>query len=302
MIRRRNLFCYAMVAPALLLVLVIGVYPMLDSIRLAFLQYDLLRIPAEGTPFVGLANFGAIFSEPRFIQTLQTTFLFTILAVSGNLCLALTISTVLNQDFRGRGTLRTIVLVPWVTPPVVAAAVWLWLYEPGRSPLNQVLSQLGLIERNIGFLTDTATYWGPLSIPLLSVTLVRIWFGLPFAVIMLLAGLQSIPRDLYEAAELDGASVFTRFRTITIPLLKPVLTILLALLVIGGLGHFDINYVMTGGGPNNMTNTLAVIAYQEAFNSFRFDYAAAISVVILIFTSMIAVFYIWRRFKELQEI
>jgi multiple sugar transport system permease protein len=161
---------------------------------------------------------------------------------------------------------------------------------------------LGIIERNIGFLTDISSQWGPISIPLLSVSVVRIWFGLPFAVIMVLAGLQSIPKDLYEAAELDGASMIERFRSVTIPLLMPVLTILLALLTIGGLGHFDINYVMTGGGPNNFTNTLAVIAYQEAFTSFRFDYASAIATVILVFTTMIAMVYIWRRYKELHDI
>lgn len=291
-----------MIAPALGLVLLIGVYPMLDSIRLAFLEYDLLTLRTSGTPFVGFDNFRTIFDDPEFIQTLRNTITFTIIAVGGTLILALIIAQTLNQDFRGRGTLRTIVLVPWVTPPVVASAIWLWMYEPARSPINQVLRELGIIERNIGFLTDVNSVWGPISIPLLSVSAVRIWFGLPFSVVMILAGLQSIPKDLYEAAELDGASVFERFRSITIPLLKPVLTILLALLTISGMGHFDINFVMTGGGPNNLTSTLAVDAYQEAFSSFRFDYASAISTVILAFTTVIALIYIWRRFKELQEI
>ena len=302
MVLRRNLFCYAMVAPALCLVLLIGVYPMLDSIRLAFLEYDLLTVRTSGTPFVGLENFRTVLADPWFIQTLQNTVVFTIIAVGGTMVLGLVIAQTLSQEFRGRGTLRTVVLIPWVTPPVVASAIWLWMYEPARSPINQVLREVGIIDRNIGFLIDISNQWGPISIPLLSVSLVRIWFGLPFAVIMLLAGLQSIPKDLYEAAELDGASVIERFRSITIPLLMPVLTILLALLTIGGLGHFDINYVMTGGGPNNLTSTLAVNAYQEAFTSFRFDYAATISTVVLVGTTAIALVYIWRRYKELQEV
>lgn len=299
---QRNLFCYGMVTPALILVILLGVYPMLDSLRLAFLQYDLLRLPSEGSPFVGFRNFREIFGDPRFTQTLQNTFVFVIVGVTVTVSVALIVAQVLNQDFRGRGSLRSIVLIPWVTPPVVTSAIWLWVYEPGRSPINQVLRELGLIERNIGFLTDTSNQWGPISVPLLAVSAVRIWYGLPFAVIMLLAGLQSIPKDLYEAAQLDGASVVERFRSITLPLLRPVLTILVALMSISGLGHFDINYVITGGGPNNLTNILAVNAYQEAFTSFRFDHAAAISTVILMFTSLIAAFYILRRYQELQEL
>lgn len=296
--RRRTLFCYLMIAPALFLVLTLGIYPMLDSLRLAVLQYDLMRIPTEGTPFVGLRNFETIFQDARFLQTLRNTLVFVIIAVGSVVLLGLLIAQVLNLEFPGRGTLRSVVLIPWVIPPVVASAIWMWVYQPDRSPINQVLRELGLISMNIRFLTDSANTWGWANIPMLAVSSVRVWNGLPFVTVMILAGLQSISADIYEAAEIDGAGTFDKFRYVTIPMLRPVLAILITLLTIGGIGHFEINYIMTGGGPNNLTNVLAVMAYQQAFTLFRFDLASAISSVILIMTAIIAALYIRDRIRE----
>jgi multiple sugar transport system permease protein len=296
MVRRRNIFCYLMVSPALFLVLALGVYPMIDSLRLSVVQYDLMRIPTEGTPFVGLANFREIFEDARFRQALVNTWMFVILAVGGVVLLGMLIAQVLNLPFRGRGTLRSLVLVPWVIPPVVASAIWMWMYQPDRSPINQVLRALGLIDTNIRFLTDASNTFGPISVPMLAVTSVRIWGGIPFVTVMILAGLQSIPNDIYESAEIDGANTMQKFWNVTIPMLRPVLSILITLLVIGGLGHFEINYIMTGGGPANLTNILAVMAYQQAFTLFRFDLAAAMSTVILMMTGIIAFIYIRGRF------
>jgi ABC-type sugar transport system permease subunit len=292
---RRNIFSYLMVAPALLLVLVLGVYPMLDSLRLAMVQYDLMRLDTEGSPFVGFANFQTIFANPRFVGAFVNTILFAIIAVGSVTLLGLLIAQVLNLSFRGRGVLRSLVLVPWVIPPVVASAIWMWVFQPERSPINQVLKALGLIDGNIKFLTDAMNTLGPLSIPMLSVSAVRIWGGLPFVTVMILAGLQSIPQDIYESAEIDGAGVLQKFWYVTIPMLRATLAILVTLLFIGGLGHFEINYIMTGGGPSNLTNILAVMAYQQAFTQYRFDLAAAISSVILVLTGIVAAFYIRDR-------
>ncbi|MBX2999239.1 MAG: sugar ABC transporter permease [Caldilineaceae bacterium] len=296
--RRRTLFCYLMVAPALFLVLTLGVYPMLDSLRLAVLQYDLMRIPTEGTPFVGLRNFETIFQDARFLQTLRNTLVFVVIAVGSVIFLGLLIAQVLNLEFPGRGTLRSAVLIPWVIPPVVASAIWMWVYQPDRSPINQVLRELGLITMNIRFLTDATNTWGWVNIPMLAVSSVRVWNGLPFVTVMILAGLQSISSDIYEAAEIDGAGTLDKFRYVTIPMLRPVLAILITLLTIGGIGHFEMNYIMTGGGPNNLTNVLAVMAYQQAFTLFRFDLASAISSVILVITAIIAGLYIRDRIRE----
>jgi len=292
---RRNIFSYIMVAPALLLVLALGVYPMLGSLRLAMVQYDLMRLDTEGSPFVGFANFRTIFDDPRFLGAFINTILFAVISVGSVTLLGLLIAQVLNMNIRGRGALRSLVLVPWVIPPVVASAIWMWVFQPERSPINQVLKALGLIDSNIKFLTDATHTLGPLSIPMLSVSAVRIWGGLPFVTVMILAGLQSIPHDIYESAEIDGAGAFQKFWYVTIPMLRATLAILVTLLFIGGLGHFEINYIMTGGGPSNLTNILAVMSYQQAFTQYRFDLAAAISSVILLLTSIVAAFYIRDR-------
>ena len=249
----------------------------------------------DGTPFVGFANFRTIFENPRFLGAFLNTIIFAVIAVGSVTFLGLLIAQVLNLNMRGRGALRTLVLVPWVIPPVVASAIWMWVFRPERSPINQVLKALGLIEGNIKFLTDATNTLGPLSIPMLAVPTVRIWGGLPFVTVMILAGLQSIPNDIYESAEIDGAGTFQKFWFVTIPMLRATLAILVTLLFIGGLGHFEVNYIMTGGGPGNLTNILAVMSYQQAFTQYRFDLAAAISSVILVLTGIVAAFYIRDR-------
>jgi multiple sugar transport system permease protein len=296
--RSRLIFCYVMVAPAVLLVLTLTVYPMLESLRMSFVQYDLMRINVDGTPFVGLKNFETVFADRRFTISLLNTFLFAVIVVSTVLFLGLMIAQLLNMAFRGRGILRSMILIPWVTPPVVAATVWVWMYQPERSPFNQILRALGIIQLNIRFLGDPATFLGGISIPMLAVSSVRVWNGLPFVTLMILAGLQSIPQELYEAAEIDGAGALARMRHITLPGIRPVLAILATLLGLGAVGHFEVNYVMTGGGPRDLTSILAVLAYRQAFSFYRFDLASAITTVILLLTSVIAVFYIRSRMSE----
>jgi ABC-type sugar transport system permease subunit len=281
-----------MVAPALILVLALGVYPMVDSLRLSFLQYDLMRIHTEGTPFVGFQNFVTVFQDPRFLQTLQNTLVAVSIVVPAVVILGMIVAMVLNRNFRGRGLLRSLVLVPWVTPPVVASSIWMWVFQPERSPINQILRALGIIDVNIRFLTDATNKFGPLSVPLLSVGLVRVWGGLPFVSVMLLAGLQSIPVEIYEAAEIDGANGVQKFFFVTLPQLRSVLTVLVTLLFIGGIGIFNVHFIMTRGGPQNLTNVLSVMSYIQAFSFYRFDLASAVSSIILIITGLISVFYV----------
>ncbi|MDF2797352.1 MAG: sugar transporter permease [Devosia sp.] len=296
MTRQKYLFCYLMVAPAMLITAALGIYPMLFSLWMSFVEYDLLRVNEFGTPFVGLDNYVEVFSDPRFVQTLFNTIIFTILAVAATLGFGLLLSQVLNINYRGRTALRMLVCVPWFVPPAVASAIWMWLLNTDRSPINFLLQDFGLITSNVRWLTDSAT-WGPFSIPMMSIVAVRVWNGLPFAVIFLLAALQSIPRSLYEAAEVDGASLLQKFWYVTLPMLRPVLAILITLLVIGGLGSFEINYIMTGGGPQNLTNIMAVYSYQQAFSFFRFDLASASSGVIFLMTGFISIFYLRSQLK-----
>lgn len=297
MTRQRYLFCYLMVTPALLITVILGIYPMIQSLWMSFVEYDLLRKQEFGTPFVGLKNYAAVLSDPRFVQAIANTILFTVMAVALNLIFALLLSQVLSARYRGRTILRVFVMVPWFVPPAVASAIWMWLLNTDRSPINFLLTSLGLITSNIRFLTDLGT-WGPFSLPMLSIIAVRVWSGLPFAVIFLLAALQSIPRSLYEAAEVDGAGIWQKFWHVTLPSLKPVLSILSLLLIIGGIGSFEINYIMTGGGPQNLTNIMAVYSYQQAFSFYRFDLASASSGVILLITGLMCIFYIRSQFRK----
>ncbi len=295
--RDKLIFCYAMVAPALIVTVGLGIYPMIASMIMSFQRYDLLQISEIGTPFVGLDNYITVFSDPRFVQTLVNTILFTVIAVVVSVAMGLFLSQIINANFKGRSVLRTLVFVPWFVPPVVASAIWMWLLQTERSPINHALQSAGLIDSNIRFLTDPSTF-GPFSIPMMAVAAVRVWNGLPIIIIFLLAGLQSIPKGLYEAAEIDGASIMQKFRYVTLPMLRPVISILLALLVMNGIGQFEINYIMTGGGPQNLTNIMAVYSYQQAFMFYRFDYAAAASGVILLMTSLVCIYYVREQTKD----
>lgn len=298
MARKRDLFCYLMVAPALILVLALGLYPMLASIRMSFLQYDLMLIPTEGTPFVGFQNYLSVFAMPDFLQALGNTLAFVVAAVGSVVILGLLVAQVLSREFRGRGMVRTLVLISWFIPPVVAAGIWNWMFQPDRSPINIVLKFLGIITTNVRWLTDSSWVLGPLSLPFFAIALVRVWNGLPFTITFIMAGLQSISHEIYEAAEIDGANGFQRFIFVTLPMIKPVLAILITLLAIGGIGAFDINYIMTGGGPKGLTNVLAVMSYNQAFSQYRFDLAATIANVILTMTGIIGFFYVRHQIKE----
>lgn len=293
----KNVFCYLMVAPALLVTVLLGIYPMIASLILSFQSYDLLSGQRDAIEWVGLRNYRDVLSDPRFVQTISQTVIFTILAVAIVVAMGLFLAQVVNARFRGRGVLRTLIFSPWFVPPVVASAIWMWLLQTERSPINAVLRDWGLISGNIRFLTDPET-WGPFSIPMMSIVAVRVWNGLPFVIIFLLAGLQSIPKSLYEAADMDGAGILQKFRHVTLPMLRPVLMVLLALLFMGGFGHFEMNYIMTQGGPRNLTNVLAVWSYQEGFAFFRFDRAAAAAGIILAMTSVVCAIYLRLQYKD----
>lgn len=295
--RQKRIFCLLMVLPAILLTLVLGLIPMFTSLGWSFLEYDLLRVQEHGTPFVGLKNYGTVLDDDRFLRSISNTFLMTGLVAVVAITLGLVLAHVMRAKYRGRAIVRVLICAPWFVPPVVAAAIWAWLLNADRSPINSALMDAGLIETNIRFLTDSST-WGPFSIPLLSVTAVRIWNGLPFVVIFLLAGMQSIPRDLYEAVDVDGGNLWSQFRHVTLPLLRPIIGVLVMLLLITGIGHFEINYIMTGGGPQDLTNVMAVYSYLQAFNFFRFDLASAAGGLILLFTGIICIIYIRSQLRS----
>lgn len=300
--RRRSrgfLFEALMVLPALLVVAVFGLYPLIDTLRMSFLDYDIFRIHFAGTPFVGLENYAAILSQPAFLQTFLNTAVFGLVVTTAILVVALAVAPVLNRKVFGTGLLRGIALMPWFVPGIVASAIWLWMFSPGQSPINQVLMELGWIDVPLRFLGETGT-WGPFSLPLAAIAVARIWGGLPIAITLILAGLQSIDNAIYDAAKMDGANRWQTFLHITLPQLRPTLLILTSLLLIATVGHFELVYLMTGGGPDNLTNVLAVYSYQKAFVDGQYGLAAAASSIILVISAVIGAFYIMldRRSRE----
>lgn len=228
--------------------------------------------------FVGLANYRFLLSDPRFWSALKNTLLFTAASVSLELAIGLGIALLLQRGSR-LGPVRAVVLIPWVIPTVVTAKMWEWIYHPGFGLLNY------LLETDINWLGDPR--WAmPAAI------VADVWKTAPFAVILFVAGLQAIPRDLYLAARVDGASGLQIFRSITLPLLKPVILIVLLFRTLDAFRVFDTIYVLTGGGPANTTETLSIYAYKVLFQILEFGYGSALAVATFFAVMMISLIYI----------
>jgi multiple sugar transport system permease protein len=207
-----------------------------------------------------------------------------VLGVTGQLLVALPIALLLNVDFRGRGFYRGALLIPWVMPSVVAAFTWVWMYDGSFGIINHILMQLHLIEKPIIWLgkKDTA---------LLAVVIEHIWKGFPFPMVMLLASLQTIPKDIYEAADVDGASRWQKVMRITIPLIMPTLALCTVFLTIWTFNSFENIWLMTEGGPLNASETLTTYVYKVAFQSFDLGKAASSALIMLSMLSVVIAIY-----------
>ncbi|HHV94846.1 MAG TPA: sugar ABC transporter permease [Firmicutes bacterium] len=287
--QREALFPYIMLSPALVAVLVLSFYPIFLGLRLSFYDYTLLY---QSRPFIGWQNYIELMRDATFWSSLTNTLLYTVLNGVGSTIIGLGVALLLNRESRIRGFLRSFSLFPWVIPSVVFSYVWMWFFQRDFSPINDLLMRLGLISEPIAFLGNLDWGIGPFTLPFLSVLVVRLWSSFPMKAVMLLAGLQSIPAELYEAARIDGATTWQQFRHVTLPMLVPVLGVILTLTLIWNFGHFDINYLMTQGGPRNATNVMAVAVYLTGFGQFRLGYAAAMGGIMLLVTSLIAIVYI----------
>ncbi|MBK9088540.1 MAG: sugar ABC transporter permease [Holophagales bacterium] len=252
----------------LLLALVVGV-PALRVVLLGFTRTEL----ADGvvSSWAGLATHARTFADGRFLSALRNTAVFTSLSVSLEVTLGMALALLLDRSFRGRGALRAVVLVPWALPTSVMALAWAWIFHDTFGMANDLLSRLGLIEAPVAWLARPATAMAALVVA-------DAWKTTPFVALILLAGLQAVPSEVLEAARVDGAGSWQRFRRITLPLLVPSLVVATLFRSIQAWGAFDIVYVMTGGGPGGSTETLSLYAFQSWFRYLDFGYGAAIAV------------------------
>jgi multiple sugar transport system permease protein len=275
----------AMLAPMLLvLVLVIG-YPLLDSFWLSLHRAN-LATPEQGQPFVGLSNYLYAFNQPDFWYSIQRTLYFTVLSVALELALGIVFAVLLNERFRGNLGARLAMIFPWALLTVSNGVLWAWILNPTYGVANALLVQLGVLSTPKPWLSDT--FW-----TMNVIILADAWKTVPNMTLLLLAGLQPISADLYEAADVDGATRWQKFTGITLPLLRPVILVAVALRTIGAFKVFDIIYVLTGnGGPANSTKVIAFYDYDQAFHYLFFGYGAAISWLITAFMLVMIVIYI----------
>jgi len=277
---------YILLAPTIILLLILTVYPLIFAVA-ASLQTVNIRNGA--VTFAGLSNFTYIFTDDLFWNAAKNTAIYTVSAVVLEFVLGMALALILSEQFAARNVFRTIFLAPMMLPPIVVAITFKILYMQQYGIANWLLGLVGIK----GMLWESGPHTA-----LFSLILVDVWEWTPFMFLILLAGLQAIPTEPYEAAKVDGASWFQAFRHVTFPLLTPAVLIAVILRLMDTLRIFDQVFVMTGGGPANTTETLSLYIYQTGFRFFNVGYATAMSFVVMILTTLISNFFISRLRAE----
>jgi multiple sugar transport system permease protein len=259
--------------PLAVLVGLVFVYPALRTIGLSFLREN--AATDFHSHFIGLENFKRMAGDSRLIRSFRVTAVFTIVSVSLEFALGLILALSANRLVKGQDTVRTILLIPWTLPTAVIAVLWAWIFNDQFGVANAVLLRLKILSAPVSWL---ATAGGAMT----AVVVADVWKTVPFVFIILLAGTQSIPTELYEAIEIDGGGEWAKFRFVTWPLLAPFAFTALIFRAIQAFGIFDLVYVMTGGGPGGETETVSMYVYQTFMRYLDFGYGAAISVAIVL--------------------
>ncbi|NOY08595.1 MAG: sugar ABC transporter permease [Spirochaetes bacterium] len=263
---------YLFLAPSLIIFAVYRITPMFWNLLLSFKKWNFL----SANIWVGLKNYRMMIRDPVFWESFKNTIIYFAAGSPTAIIFAILMALLVNQNIRGRNTYRSIIFLPYPLTTVAIGIIWKWLYNEKVGLINYILRSLGIIDKNIPFLNS-------FSLALPSVIITSIWQVVGFFMIIILTGLQSIPEQLYEAAELDGASHRKRFYYITLPLLKPSIFLCFIIGIINSFTMFDLVYVMTNGGPGHSTEILVSYIYKNAFTFSRIGYAAAITVFLFLF-------------------
>jgi len=273
--------------PVLIPVIILSVFPILRGIYLGFTDY---RLGSE-INFNFLDNYYYMLQDRYFWRSFLVGFIWTFSVTIGQIIFGLGLALLLNNKFRFNSLTRVLILIPWAMPPVIRGIMWRFIYDTDAGVINYFFINAGILDTPVNWL-NSFTY----TIP--AIIVVGLWGEIPKAAIFLLAGLKTIPRDLYESAKLDGANFWQEFRQITIPMLKPILAAIVSLSFMWNFNTFGLVWVLTQGGPGGMTRLPMLAAYEEAFRYGNVGYAAAIGNIMIIAISIILYFYLKKQFKE----
>lgn len=287
-----TLFTILLLLPAGIIMALVTIYPLVRSFMISMLQWDLKK-PDLAHDFVGLENYKYILGDPTFWQSMKTTLFFVLCSVSLNIFFAFFIALMLNRDFRGRNFVRMLTLLPWAIPNVVNGIMWKWILNPSYGALNGLLYSLGLIDEYVIWL-------GTPNGALIMCVLADVWKEIPFIMLMFLAALQTIPKDLYEVAKIDGANAFQELWNITIPMVKPTLFVAITLRTIWALKSFDLIYTLTAGGPSNGTNVIGYYAYEKTFVSLNLSRGSAVAYLMTIIVAILVILYQRALYKDVR--
>ncbi len=257
---------YFLISPAVFLMLVLLAYPFVLAVYISMTD----RVLGETGKFIWFANFFKLVQDPIFRNTVWNSFVYTFATVFLKMFLGIILALLLNQDIPARNLIRGAILLPWIVPTSLSVLTWLWMFDSLFSVVNYILIGVGIISRKIQWLGNPT--WA-----MFSVIIVNTWRGLPFFAVSFLAGLMTIPRELYEAAEVDGAKRFRQFWHITVPLLQPVIAVVVLFSTIWTFADFQIVYILTHGGPLNATQIFATLAYDVALVAGRIGEGSAVS-------------------------
>jgi len=285
---KQNIWPYLLVAPAVFIIVGVVFIPIFNAIMMSFQSYDLRR-PGE-IGFIGLGNYVMLFKDPLFWAALWRTLLWVFFGVGFQFVLGFVLAILLNRHFFGRGIIRAVSMIPWVTPGVLIGLMWRWIYDGNFGVLNDLLLKFHIIQDPIPFLSQTTT-------SLSSVIVTIIWQGIPFFALMLLAALQVVPKEMYEAADMDGVNSVQKLLYITIPSIKNTLYITLLLRIIWVTNSVDVIFNMTEGGPAYSTQTLSVYIYNKG-NSLNLGYSSSMAIVMAILLSCVAIPYLSATFRD----
>jgi ABC-type sugar transport system permease subunit len=281
LLRNEAKAAWIMLTPALIVLLIIAVYPVLRTFWLSMHEMVLKR-PQSGFPFIGLQNYAQIFSDNRAMGNIIFTFKFTIVTVVLELLLGFGAALLMNRPFRGRGLTRAAILVPWAIPTSVSAMMWKFIYNDQYGLFNDILFRLGAIPAYKAWLSTTSDTF-------MALVITDVWKTFPYMALLILAGLQMLPDELYESAKLDGAGTFNRFRYITLPMMERTLLVASLFRTLDAFRVFDLISVMTGGASG--TESIAIYAHKQMMSFLNFGYGSALAVLIFAFVFTISLIY-----------